>query len=160
MRKVRFTGIAAVFLIAGCASPNPAPPVSDDVERELVKSAQSIEKSLLLLSQSEHFEKVTARGKVTRYYHIPELRKEVSMQWNGDLEPAIAALVKMSGSSFVYRPAIGKRPQVPVMISLPADKRTIQELIENAAIQAGNHADVVIDTKLKIVQVRYVNNDL
>lgn len=149
--------IIACTMLSACASKPPEPPVSDKVEKALLSSAESIEKSLKMLAQAEHFEKVEARSKVTRVYHLPGLRKEVSMQWDGELESAIAALAKMS-DGYTYQAAIGKRPVVPVMISLPADKRSIQDLIESAALQAANKADVVIDQNTKIVQVRYVDD--
>lgn len=151
-----FLGVV-VLLCSACASHPPEPEVSDDVEKALVSSAKNIENSLKMLAQAETFEKVTARGKVTRFYYIPGLQNKVSMQWDGDLESAVAALTRMS-AGFVYQPAIGKRPPVAVMISLPNERRTLQDLLESAALQAANRADVVIDTKSKIIQVRYIND--
>lgn len=150
-----------LMLLAGCAHKKGANEVTfkndDPIIKALLASSNNIEKSLKKLSNAEHYEKVEQRKKYTRVNAaLPGLNEEVSLRWDGELEQALQALTKKA-TGYKYLPPIGKKPVIPIMVSLPEEPRTLLNLIESAALQAGNQADVVVDVQKRIIQVRYNN---
>lgn len=151
----------SLLAFSGCASKSENTVIfkdNDPVIQALLVSANSIEASLKKLANAEHYEKVEQRKRYTRVNaSLPGLDKEVVMRWDGELEQAIKKL-SQEAVGYRYLPPIGKKPIIPIMVSLPDEPRSLLNLIEGAALQAGNQADVVLDVQKKIIQVRYVQH--
>ena len=81
-----------------------------------------------------------------------ELRRIVSVDWTGPIEPIARSLADRAG----YQVQInGDRPPVPVVVSVVAREKSVIEVLRDVGLQAGQRADVVVDPDHHIVELNY-----
>jgi len=81
-----------------------------------------------------------------------ELRRIVSVNWTGPIEPITKTLADRAG----YQVQInGSQPPVPVVVSVTAREKTVIEVLRDVGLQAGQRADVVVDPNHHLVEVNY-----
>lgn len=85
-------------------------------------------------------------------YAPQELRRTVSMNWNGPIEPVMRALADRAGYQFQMN---GDVPPAPVVVNIQAKQKSVVEVLRDAGLQAGSRADVVVDTERHIVELNY-----
>ncbi|MDH0341973.1 DotD/TraH family lipoprotein [Chromobacterium haemolyticum] len=147
-------------LITGCATPPHAATaeVQDPAYQSLLKSARNIEQSLTLLSEAEQFEKMKQNPTQPRVFkQISGMEQVVTMPWSGTLEQAVTKLANYSG----YDPKfIGKPPALPILVQIGREPATVSDHMRNLGIQAGTRADLIVDPRHKVVEVRYGNGGI
>jgi len=85
-------------------------------------------------------------------YAPQELRRTVSVDWVGPIEPILRQLADRAG----YQTRInGDQPPVPVVITLQARQKSVIEVLRDVGLQAGTRADVVVDANAKVVELNY-----
>ncbi len=81
-----------------------------------------------------------------------ELRRTVSIDWVGPIEPLTRTLADRAG----YQVQInGDKPPVPVVVSVKAREKSVVEVLRDLGLQAGRRADIVVDTERRIVELNY-----
>lgn len=144
-------------MISGCAitpKATDAPAAQQDSAYELLlKSARKIESSLTLLAEAEQYDKLKERpGQPRISAQIPGMEQVVTMPWHGTLEQAVSKLASFSGYEVKF---IGKTPTLPILVQIGREAATVSDHMRNVGIQAGNRADVIVDPKQKLIEVRY-----
>lgn len=81
-----------------------------------------------------------------------ELRRIVSVDWTGPIEPIARTLADRAGYQMQVN---GDRPPVPVVISLIAREKSVIEVLRDVGLQAGQRADVVVDPSRRLVELNY-----
>ncbi|MBI3441641.1 MAG: DotD/TraH family lipoprotein, partial [Proteobacteria bacterium] len=81
-----------------------------------------------------------------------ELRRILSVNWNGPIEPLLQTLVDRAGYQMQVN---GDRPPVPVVVSVQAREKSVIEVLRDLGLQAGRRADVVVDPERRIVELNY-----
>lgn len=82
----------------------------------------------------------------------PHLRQQVTVSWNGPIEPIAQRLAERAGYGFQ---AIGAPPVVPIVVTLDAVSQPIIEVFRNLGLQAALRAEIVVDSSRQLVELRY-----
>ena len=81
-----------------------------------------------------------------------ELRRIVSVDWTGPIEPIAKSLAARAGYQMQVN---GDRPPVPVVVSVMAREKSVVEVLRDIGLQAGQRADVVVDPNRRLVELNY-----
>jgi defect in organelle trafficking protein DotD len=85
-------------------------------------------------------------------YAPQELRRTVTIDWVGPIEPIMRRLADRAGYDMQVN---GDLPPAPVVISLNAREKSVIEVLRDVGLQAGQRADVVVDPEHRIVELNY-----
>jgi DotD protein len=81
-----------------------------------------------------------------------ELRVLVTVAWTGPWEQLIKTLSERVGYQFQV---IGKEPPTPVVVTVDARQQPFVDVLRNIGLQGAGRADLVLDSKNKVIEVRY-----
>lgn len=152
--------VLLLAFISGCAigpqkEEKPAAQQPDQALSMLHKTARSIEQSLTQLAEAEQYEKMKQKPNEPRIYkQITGMEGVVTMPWQGTIEQAVSKLAGFSGYEVKF---MGKPPTIPILVQIGREPATVSDHLRNIGIQAGSRADIIVDPKQKIVEVRYGN---
>lgn len=160
--------LSVLLLLTGCSSdPNapsakgrprkisvyyPTDPGSENAQSKLVEAAVSATDSL---SQIAAIEKVTQpKAKLKEPINPDRIRlgKLASVDWTGPIEPLVLKLA--NSAHYKYR-VIGKRPAIPVIVSVYDVNLPIADILRDANFQAGRRANIVIYPHSNTIELRY-----
>ena len=150
---------AAFFLLAGCSSyKSIRPPTndpSDDATIKLAQAASSVSDSMLEVAR---IEKELIPQKQANTINIPttyNLQARVSVDWSGPIEELTARIAKAAHYRLRF---LGKKPAIPILISLNAQDESLVEVLRNIDYQAGKKATIYVFPKSKAIELRYAKN--
>jgi defect-in-organelle-trafficking protein DotD len=139
-----------------CFRPSTTVPETDPCpsEASLLETAQSIEKSLAVLASAQEAKSppvVNIEPLIT-----PEggMGGTADIDWVGPLGPLVSRLAEMSGYRVKF---LGTPPAIPIVVSITARQTVIAELLQNASLQAGQHAKILVLPENRVIEVRYLN---
>lgn len=81
-----------------------------------------------------------------------ELRRAMTINWLGPVEPVAKTLAARAGYSFAV---VGVAPPVPVVVSLDAENKPIIELLRDLGLQLGVRGDIRVDSGRRLVELYY-----
>ena len=125
-----------------------------NVEAELLATAQSIEQSLSTLAAAEKAENAPILN--TSQLITPEggMGGTADVDWSGPLIPLVEKIAEMSD----YRlKVLGSEPSIPIFISVNAKRAVIADILQNASLQAGKRASILVFPSTRIIEVRYIS---
>lgn len=82
----------------------------------------------------------------------PELRRAMSVNWVGPVEPISKTLADRAGYGFV---TVGDPPPVPIVVSVDVENRPVVDILRSLGLQLGQRADVKVDAERKLVEIHY-----
>ncbi len=82
----------------------------------------------------------------------PELRRSITVNWVGPVEPIAKTLADRAGYNFL---AIGNLPAIPIVVSLDVQNRPIVEVLRDLGLQLGMRADIKVDAERRVVEIHY-----
>ncbi len=146
------TGLSIILLLAGCSKPVP-PPTSDElVNTKLAEAAVTASHSLRSLAKIE--QAIHPRAKV-----IPPpnpasygMAAKTSIDWNGPVEQVVKRIANISGYKLEV---LGKRPAIPIMVTLAARNTPIGDILRDIGFQADKRAHIVVFPATKTIELRY-----
>ncbi|MCS5708326.1 type IVB secretion system lipoprotein DotD [Candidatus Berkiella cookevillensis] len=151
MKITNMICLLSVIVLNAC-TPKPTYQMND-VERQLKKSALSVEDSLRTLALTQQ---VYAKEPInTDILVTPQggMGGITNIDWAGPIEP----LLEKIGTLTHYRvKVLGPLPAVPVIITLTARDRVIADIIKDAGIQAGKRANLVVYPTSRVIELRYI----
>ena len=123
-----------------------------DADQELVDAAHQVSTTLDELSRIQYAE--------TKEKDLPEapnaeklgLADLGTVDWSGPVEPLLKQLAK--ASNYKIR-VLGKRPAIPVLITVNKNNATLAEIMRDIMYQAGKQANIQIYPKSHIIELRY-----
>lgn len=159
MKKSSLLIILAALLI-GCTKTPPEtfkkPPMnapSDDASIRLVEAASSVSNSLNELAEIEAAAIPPAStGKPLPDSESYALQSKATVDWSGPIEPLLERIARLSG--FHLR-VLGKEPAIPVLVSVSGKNIPLSQMLRDAALQAGQKADVIVYSSSGIIELRY-----
>ncbi len=86
----------------------------------------------------------------------PALVQPITVTWNGPAEQIVQTLTLKAG--YRYRTA-GLQPPLPLTVVVNSYEQPLIELLRDIGLQLGNRADVAVDAKNSVVQLRYAPTD-
>jgi len=84
-----------------------------------------------------------------------ELRRAITVNWIGPIEPLTKTLAERAGYQFI---AIGTPPPVPVVVSIDSENRPVIDVLRDIGLQLGMRGDVKVDSNRRIVEIHYPPN--
>jgi defect-in-organelle-trafficking protein DotD len=160
--------ILATLLLTGCAS-NPNKPSAEGRPKRIVifyptdtgsinahsKLTEAAVSATDSLSQIAAIEKATQpKAKLKEPVNPDSIRLGTlaSVDWTGPIEPLVQ---KLAGSArYKYR-VVGKRPAIPVIVSVYAFNLPIADILRDTNFQGGKRANIVIYPRRNTIELRY-----
>ncbi len=81
-----------------------------------------------------------------------ELRRAMTVNWVGPVEPIGKTLADRAGYKFV---SLGATPPVPIVVSIDVENKPVIDILRNIGLQLGQRADVKVDGERKVVEIHY-----
>ncbi|MHC8441277.1 MAG: DotD/TraH family lipoprotein [Candidatus Eutrophobiaceae bacterium] len=154
--------LGVLLLLAACwARPpiaanqisNTANPEHLSVACELADSARNIERLWGELNALQAHSSASTSHPAPPLIHTKVLQKRVRVEWAGELHVLLTWLAQTVGYSFRE---LGRRPALPIYISLHAENISIADALREAGHQAGGQAGVRIhDGRRKLIEAIY-----
>lgn len=85
-------------------------------------------------------------------YAPQELRRTVSVDWVGPIEPIMRRLADRAGYDMQVN---GDMPPAPVVVTLNVRQKSVIDVLRDLGLQVGQRADVVVDPEHRIVELNY-----
>jgi defect in organelle trafficking protein DotD len=85
-------------------------------------------------------------------YAPQELRRTVSVEWVGPIEPITRSLADRAGYELQIN---GDVPPAPLVVSVQAKQKSVIEVLRDVGLQAGLRANVVVDPDKRLVELNY-----
>lgn len=158
----RFLNISLLVLLAGSvAACSQNKPVKND-NPQLVASPDKV--SLMLANAADRASVALETLAAVEQSRSPdiavapisnapkELRRAVSVNWVGPVEPIAKKLADRAG--YIFQP-IGNPPPVPIVVSVDAENQPVIDVFRSIGLQLGTRADVKVDANRKVVEVHY-----
>lgn len=124
------------------------------IESQLLLTAQSIEQSLITLAAAEKVEHPPTLN--TESLVTPEggLGGLADVDWTGPIGPLVEKIASMTN----YRvKVLGIEPPIPILVSITAKKTAIADILQNASLQAGKRAHILVFPSSRLIEVRYLS---
>lgn len=155
-KTISLIGCAAVLMLSACVAP------AAKVDHQMVASpdpvslrlAAAVDKTSSALQTLASVEQARNPGVAvqTAPYASQELRRTVSVDWVGPIEPVTRRLAERAGYEFRVN---GDIPPAPVVVSVQAKQKMVIEVLRDLGLQAGLRANVVVDPDQRIVELNY-----
>jgi defect-in-organelle-trafficking protein DotD len=157
-----FSVTAGLIVLAGCGPINrnfsdshpqmvAAP---DSVSARLAEAADRASLSLEKLAAVEYSRSPNA-GIAPAGDAPAELRRAVTVNWVGPVEPIAKTMAERAGYNFL---PVGAAPPVPVVVSLDVENRPLIDVLRDIGLQLGVRGDIKVDSSQKVVELHYPPN--
>ena len=151
-KKILLLGVTLLALSA-CHYQRPSyqpPPGPDSAEVSLAEAARAVHQSLHQLSE---IKRATApRDKRLLSLNRYALPGKTTVDWSGPIEPLLKDLSKANHWKLVV---LGKRPPIPVLITLTAVNEPTVYVLRDIDLQAGSKANLRVNVKKRLLELRY-----
>jgi len=149
-----FMGVLTVGILTGCAQYKVDQQLVAEPDPVALRLSGAVDKASAALQTLAAVEQARNPG---ANLQLPpsapvELRRIVSVDWTGPIEPIARTLADRAGYQMQVN---GDRPPVPVVISLIAREKSVIEVLRDVGLQAGQRADVVVDPSRRLVELNY-----
>lgn len=84
-----------------------------------------------------------------------ELRRTITVNWVGPIEPIAKTLADRAGYSFLV---LGNEPSIPVVVSVDAANSRVVDILRDIGLQLGKRGDVKVDARSRMVEIYYSPN--
>ena len=152
-------GLVAVVLLCGCSLTKKKPVVdhlshknNQDIEQQLLDTAQSIERSLALLAMSQEANNPPLINTAPLLTPEGGMGGTADIDWTGPIEPLLRKLADLTDYKLKV---LGSEPSIPIIVSITQTKAVIADIVKNASLQAGKQANIMIFPANKIIELRY-----
>lgn len=126
----------------------------DSVSSMLAQSADKASNALEMLAAVERAR--TPAANVSPLSDVPqELRRSITVNWVGPIEPIAKTLADRAGYGFLV---LGNEPSVPVVVSIDAENQRVVDVLRDIGLQLGMRGDVKVDARGKMVEIYYAPN--
>lgn len=152
---------ASALLVSACSGvvkhDNDTPQIvasPDKVSIMLASAADRASNALETLAAVEH-----ARAPATQIGPVgnapTELRRAITVNWIGPVEPISKTLAERAGYEFL---TIGAAPPVPAVVSIDAENSPVIDVLRDIGLQLGVRGDIKVDSNRRIVEIHYPPN--
>ncbi len=126
----------------------------DSVSMMLAESADRASSALQTLAAVEQAR--TPATQMSPIGDVPqELRRTITVNWVGPIEPIAKTLADRAGYGFLV---LGSEPSVPVVVSIDAENSRVIDVLRDAGLQLGKRGDIKVDAKSRMVEIYYAPN--
>lgn len=152
------------LLLAGCSTEKhltysyittdsaPSPSVDTNAQAQLSEAANSIDGSLQKMSAIDKATHPKAKIQPPKNPKAIGMAQETSLDWTGPIEPL---LEKIASASHYKLSVLGKKPAIPVIVSINETNVPLAEILRNATYQVEKKADISVYPSRKTIELRY-----
>lgn len=156
MRKSLFNLVllSIISISPAFAINNVEPTDESNLEALLKETASAIDISYRTLAEAKS-KGVSKKMLDTQTLNTVEagLGELINLDWSGPIEPVLQKLSNMTNYNLKV---IGKRPAIPVLVTLVKEGETVADTIKDANLQANNRANIIVYPKERIIELRYL----
>ncbi len=155
--------LCGLALTSGCSTDNTqtisvgSPQIvasPDSVSMMLAESADRASAALETLAAVEQAR--TPATAMSPIGDVPqELRRTITVNWVGPIEPIAKTLADRAGYGFLV---LGSEPSVPVVVSIDAENSRVVDVLRDVGLQLGKRGDVKVDARARMVEIYYAPN--
>lgn len=135
-------------------TPSSISPNADDAAVKLAEAARSVSQSL---NELKTIEKASHPSiKPLPYPTASGLEKiSASVDWSGPIEPLLQRIANLANYKLEI---IGRRPAIPVLVTISAQTTPLSYIVRNADLQAGMKANIAVYPGIHTIELRYAKN--
>lgn len=85
----------------------------------------------------------------------PELRRAMTVNWIGPVEPLVKKLADRAGYEFLV---IGAVPVTEIVVSVDVENQTVIDVLRDVGLQLGVRADIKVDSEKHLIEIHYAPN--
>jgi defect-in-organelle-trafficking protein DotD len=111
------------------------------------RASSSLEKLAAIEAQKSQMASVPEMTNVPR-----ELRRGVTINWIGPVEPLLKKLSERASYRFVV---FGQEPPSRVIVSVDVENEPIAEVLKDVGLQLGAEAKVHLNAQTRVIELRY-----
>jgi len=155
-KKISLLGAAGLVLVISACTP------IAKVDQQLVASpdpvglrlASAVDKASAALQTLAAVEQARNPGVAIQSvpYAPQELRRTVSVDWVGPIEPITRTLADRAGYELRVN---GDMPPAPLVVNIQAKQKSVIEVLRDVGLQAGLRANIVVDPDQRLVELNY-----
>jgi defect in organelle trafficking protein DotD len=123
-----------------------------EANTRLIKAADSVDQSLQHLFELEAAAHPHLKLPAALDAKKAGLTLKTTINWTG---PVLPLLKKIATSAKYKISVLGKEPAIPVIVSLNKRNTPMAEVLRNIQFQVERYADVVINPKTRVIELRY-----
>jgi len=154
--------LALTVSLAACYKPPPtknqAKPSSlsmsdHQMKAALLATAQSIDHSLNTLAAAQEASQPALINTAPLITPEGGMGGTADIDWTGPIAPLVHKISQMCD----YRmKVLGNEPAIPIIVTINAKNSVLADILQNAGLQAGKRAQLMISPKDKVVELRYI----
>lgn len=163
-RNFLFLPLLCGLALTGCSSSDHSETFSvgspqivaspDSVSMMLAESADRASSALETLAAVEQAR--TPATSMSPLGDVPqELRRTITVNWVGPIEPIAKTLADRAGYGFLV---LGSEPAVPVVVSIDEENSRVVDVLRDVGLQLGKRGDVKVDARSRMVEIYYAPN--
>lgn len=158
-RSIMTLAVTAPFVLGGCAAKQPVKVQVDPAVVKLSEAADEISRAYQMLSYAESAQVTEDAAGRDMDYEITDFPAKwqdkfvLEDDFYGELEPFLRGLSRLA--DYDEPQIIGRRPVVPVTVTLNRDKKALAEFLIDASYQAGSRAMVTLDPDKSRLLITY-----
>lgn len=151
--KLAFIAIPLIALSA-CSTPQPPAAPPSPADAALGEASYNVSRSIVSLAE-------TAQAANPIPLEPPPnpaaygMAGLISVDWSGPVEPLVQQL---AGASNYRLRVIGKKPAIPVLVSVYDKNIMIADVVRDVGYQCGRRASIVIFPECRVIELRYAKN--
>jgi hypothetical protein len=160
IRSLSLLSVASIMLLTACDHNMLVTPMAAEPDIVTVKLAMAADKAAKALDTIAGIEQTRSptTSPMEDYSNVPpNLMKPVSLKWSGPIEQVTRALAEHAGLRFRTK---GNIPPIPLTVNVDAYQQPIMHILHDIGMQSGHRADVGVDGKEGVVELRYAPADL
>lgn len=158
MQKFPSLLLLTALLLMGCQSTTyKKPPVNEpstDATIQLAEAAVSVSDSIHEMATVEKIMTPPPKYNTHTIPNIFAFQGRASIDWSGPIEELVERITRTAHYHFL---TIGKRPTIPILVSLTVKDETLVDILRNIDYQAGNKASIIVNPRRHLVELRYAN---
>lgn len=124
------------------------------IEAQLLSTAQSIEQSLSTLAAAEKAESPPILNTAPLVTSEGGMGGKIDIDWTGPIGPLVTKLGALTNYRVKF---LGSEPAIPILISVNAKGAIIADVLQNASLQTGKRAHILVFPASRLIEVRYLS---
>lgn len=125
-----------------------------NIESQLLNTAQSIEQSLSTLAAAEKAESPPILNTAQLVTSEGGMGEKVDVDWTGPIGPLVIKLGALTNYRVKF---LGTEPAIPILVSINAKQTVIADVLQNASLQTGKRAHILVFPASRLIEVRYLS---
>jgi len=151
--------VLAFSFLSGCVQNTQVVPVATEPDIVSLRIAQAAEKASSALDTIAGIEQYRSpkMPDPIDYSSAPQKLKElITVKWTGPIDQMLKSLASHAGMKFNR---LGYRSSIPIIISVDVYQKPLIEVFHDIGLQAGNRAEVSVDSVNSLIEIRYASAD-